>query len=120
MNLIGHRFGAIFLATATESTKGQGKEHMRNAREVDRQFEQARHEVDKASDTIMRAIERLLARTTRLDGVARDFVVERPLLALLHEHDFVSLLDRMGQPGPSTIRLGNALHDYRDSQCVDR
>jgi hypothetical protein len=88
--------------------------------EADRQFEQMRREVDKTSDTIMRAIERLLARTSRLDWVARDVVVERLFLTLLHKHDFVRLLDRMVQPGPSTIRLSNALHDYRDSQWVDR
>jgi hypothetical protein len=86
--------------------------------EADQQFEQAWREVDKASEGIMRVIERLLDRTGRL--MARDVVVERLFLTLLHEHDFVRLLDRMAQPGPSTIRLSNALHDYRGSQWVDR
>jgi hypothetical protein len=88
--------------------------------EADRQFEQAWREVDKTSDTIMRSIERLLERTAGLDWVARDLVVERLFLALLHRHDFVRLLDRMAQPGSSTMRLSKALHDYRDSHWVDR
>jgi hypothetical protein len=76
----------------------------READRADRQFEQAHREVDKTSDTIMRATERLLARTSRLDCVARDFVVERLFRSLLHE-----LVDGPGRAIRSIRRSLNRL-----------
>ena len=86
----------------------------------DRDFARVRREIDKAAVAIVRAVETLLARTAALESVAPDGVVENLLLTLLHEHDFAKLLDRMAQPGPVTLQLSNALHDYRDSRFEDR
>jgi hypothetical protein len=85
----------------------------------DRQFARANREIEKTAAVIMRAIERLLERTSELESVAFDHVIEQLLLELLHKYDFVRLLDRMPQPGPVTLQLSNALHDYRDAPFED-
>ena len=86
----------------------------------DRDFAQADREIGKAATGIMGVIEGLLGRTAKLELVAPDYVVEQLLLELLRKHDFVQLLDRINQPGPVTLQLSNALHDYRDAQFQDR
>jgi hypothetical protein len=84
----------------------------------DRQFDRAEEAVSRAVVTIEKAVNKLLERTEGLEAVAIDFVVERLTQSLLERNPQV--LDYLNKKrGSATVRLANALMDYRDN-WVDR
>ena len=83
-----------------------------------RQHELADEQIDKAAADIARTLDRLLSRTVRLDDVAQDYVVEMMLFELVKL--VVRFADKRVDPGSATIRLSNALLDYRDALFRER
>jgi hypothetical protein len=80
------------------------------------QFEKADQAIDKAARSIAQRIRsdvgRLLKTTSNYD-VATDYVVERLVSVLLKQNpEVLDWLDR--QPGDGSVKLSNALHDWRD------
>jgi hypothetical protein len=85
------------------------------------QFDRADREIDRAASIIAGSVNELLDKVgADMPAVALDYAVERLLLALVREHDILSALEGMAQPGDATLRLSNALADYRDSRWQDR
>ena len=86
---------------------------------TDRQFQAARAAVERAVAACMSKIEQT---DGRWEAVARDYIVQRALLALCD--GMIRLADdpklMIFPPGPATLRLSNALADYRDSQMTER
>jgi hypothetical protein len=80
------------------------------------QFRRADRAVIQAVAAIERAVERLLAKTDPLDCVARDYVVEQLMNALVTEHpealDYLTKLT-----GDGTMTLVNAVMDWRDNRA---
>jgi hypothetical protein len=81
----------------------------------DAQWRRAQHATDRAVNNIDSEIGKLHDKVSRLECVAPDAVRE---LLLLRLADLLlkRMVDRAGLPGPETLKLGNALADYRDSQ----
>jgi hypothetical protein len=66
----------------------------------------------------MRAIDRMMGRWSR---VSSQIILERVLLLLCEElTKRIDDGDRFSSLGPATLRLSNALHDYRDSPGEER
>ena len=82
------------------------------------EFDRANRAIDKTAAAIIAHINKLLDRPT--DVVARDYLIEGLLHALVSDHDLAAIIDRMSMPGSATLKLSNALLDYRDSRWVDR
>ena len=83
-------------------------------------FEKADAAVDRAVRNIAGEIEKLFNRDF---GEVADYDVQDALLLKLVDMLINRVVDKRyipGSPGPATLRLSNALHDYRDSQAVDR
>jgi hypothetical protein len=88
---------------------------------LQKQFDSANREIDKTAAAIAGSVKKLLDKIAHnMPEVARDYAVERLLLRLLHEHDMLAILDGIAQPGSATLKLSNALADYRDSRFRDR
>jgi hypothetical protein len=81
----------------------------------DAQWRRARRVIDQAVNNIESEIGKLAHKVSKLEAVAPDAVCE---LLLLHLADLLleRIVDRAVQPGEETLKLGNALADYRDSQ----
>jgi hypothetical protein len=83
---------------------------------TDRQFDAADAATEKAVTAFMGKIEQLLGRW---EAVSPAYIVERTLLALCD--DVAKLVDKdHPTAGPATIKLSNALADFRDSLAVER
>jgi hypothetical protein len=85
---------------------------------TERQFEQADAAVARLVYAFMTQVESMFGKW---EPVASTYIVERMLLILCHR--MTRLLDdpRFAQHmGPATMKLSNAMADYRDSRCVDR
>jgi hypothetical protein len=84
----------------------------------DLEFEKADRAVMRAAATIEKAITALLATTQSLDAVAQTYVVERLMAELISRNpkalDFLNTIGFSGAPGKATMRLANALMDWRD------
>jgi hypothetical protein len=79
----------------------------------------------KADAAVERAVDAFMARIESMFGkwepVASTYIVERMLLILCHR--MTKLLDDpcfAEHMGPATLKLSNAMADYRDSRFVDR
>ena len=75
----------------------------------------AHRAIDRAVNNIDSEINRLFEKVSKLELFAPSVVSELLLMELV---DMLSkrLVDRAIQPGDETLKLGNALADYRDSQ----
>ena len=85
---------------------------------TDRQFQAADAAVAKAVDDFMNKIERV---SGKWEAVASQYVIERLLLELCTE--LTKLIDDpifRNHAGPATVKLSNALADYRDSRAEER
>ena len=74
--------------------------------------------VARVVDAFMTRIELMFRK---LEPVYATYILERLLLILCHR--MTKLLDdpRFAEHmGPATMKLSNAMADYRDSRCVDR
>jgi hypothetical protein len=80
----------------------------------DKQFEWADRAVTRAATAIERAVAGLLAKTQRLDCVARDYVVEQLIDELMERYP--EALDYLNKrSGDGTMKLMNAVMDWRDN-----
>jgi hypothetical protein len=80
----------------------------------DREFEKADRAAIRAAVAIERVITAMLAATKTLDSVARDYVVERLISELLARNP--AAMDYLNkQTGEATMRVANALADWRDT-----
>jgi hypothetical protein len=83
-----------------------------------RQFQAADAAVDKAVATFMSKIESM---SGKWDAVAPAYVIERVLLVLCEElTKLIDDPDLANIMGPATVKLSNALADFRDSRFEDR
>jgi hypothetical protein len=86
---------------------------------MNEQFERANRAVTRAAAAIERTIATLLSRTNPLDAVAPTYVVERLIAELMERNpkalDFLNTVGFGGKPGKATLRLANALMDWRDA-----
>jgi hypothetical protein len=85
---------------------------------LDRQFQQADIAIERTVATFVKRIEGLMGRWS---GVASTYIAEGVLLELCEE--LSRLTDEpfvRNHAGEATIKLANALADYRDSQFVER
>ncbi len=83
-------------------------------------FEKADAAVDRTTRKIAAEIEKLFKRDF---GEVADYNVQDALLLKLVDVLLNLVVDKRyipGIPGPATLRLSNALHDYRDSSSLDR
>jgi hypothetical protein len=79
----------------------------------DAQFAAAHRALDRAVGRIERAVADLLDTTSLLDHVAEDYVIETLLKLLIGRHP--KTLDYLNkQHGEASMRLANALMDWRD------
>jgi hypothetical protein len=89
----------------------------------DRQFQKANRAVTRAAAKIERAVTSLLADTQPLDAVACQYVVERLIAELMERNpqalSFLNTVGFGGVVGKGTLRLANALMDWRDD-AADR
>jgi hypothetical protein len=74
--------------------------------------------IDEAAADIAGALNKLMDKIYAMPDVAPDYAIERLLLHLAG--DLASLVNKVAQPGSATLRLSNALADYRDSRLKDR
>jgi hypothetical protein len=82
------------------------------------QFDKADSAVARLVDAFMTRIEAMFGE---LEPAYATYILKRMLLILCHR--MTRLLDdpRFAEHmGPETIKLSNAMADYRDSRCVDR
>jgi hypothetical protein len=86
-----------------------------DTRRSDAQWRRAHRAIDRAIDNIDSEIGKLYDKVSRLDWVAPDAVREL-LLVRLTDLLLKRMVDRAIQPGDETLKLGNALADYRDTQ----
>ena len=91
-----------------------------SSKRAELQFERADRAIDKTAQAIADEIDKLLTRGERWDAVARAYLLERLFLRLTGEHDLAGILDSLSMPGDATLKLSNALADYRNSRFVDR
>jgi hypothetical protein len=82
---------------------------------TERQFQKADAAVDQAVAAFMSEIEPMLGKW---EAVAPQYILEHVLLALCTEVS--RLVDESKIDGPDTLKLSNALADYRDSRWEDR
>ena len=83
------------------------------ARYVDRQFAAADRQVTRAAAKIERAVDDLLNKTCKLECVAPDYVLERLIADLIRRNP--KALDYLNEKtGEATMRVANALMDWRD------
>jgi hypothetical protein len=83
-----------------------------------RQFQEADAAVDKAVADFISKIESM---SEKWDAVARAYIVERGLLVLCEEMTkLIDNPDLANIMGPATLKLSNALADFRDSRFEDR
>jgi hypothetical protein len=71
------------------------------------EFAKADRAVDKTAAAITAQIHKLLDQPYK--AVARDYLVERLLLALVSDHDLAAIIGHMAMPGPATLKLSNGL-----------
>jgi hypothetical protein len=87
-------------------------------KETERQFQAADAAIESAVTACLSKIEQMFGQW---DAVAGTYIVERALLALcdgmIKLTDDPILVDLVG---PATLKLSNALADYRDSRAIDR
>ena len=82
------------------------------------EFEQADRAVRRAAVAIERAVATMLAATQPLERVALDYIIERLIDELMKRNPEV--LDYLNKKsGAATMRVANALADWRDI-WVDR
>ena len=82
----------------------------------DKQFEWADRAVTQAATRIELAVAGMLAKTQRLDYVARAYVVERLIDELMERYpEALDYLNKL--PGDGTMKLMNAVMDYRDNRA---
>jgi hypothetical protein len=81
------------------------------ANNTERQFQEADAAVDKAVATFIRKIESM---SGKWGAVAPAYIVERVALGLCAEMS--KLIDESKIDTPATMRLSNALADFRDSR----
>jgi hypothetical protein len=80
----------------------------------DKQFEWADRAVTRAATAIELAVAALLAKTQRLDCVARAYVVERLMIEMTERYpEALDYLNKL--PGDGTVKLMNAVMDWRDN-----
>ncbi|HYI31205.1 MAG TPA: hypothetical protein VD863_25460 [Bradyrhizobium sp.] len=80
---------------------------------------------DKADSAVARMVDAFMARIGsmfgKLEPVYATYILERMLLILCHR--MARLIDNprfADHMAPATIKLCDAMADYRDSRCVDR
>jgi hypothetical protein len=91
---------------------------MNEDRKVRREFQQADAAIERAVAAFMIKVNLMLAES---QAVAPTYIVENVLLTLCEE--LTKLIDDpvlAEHMGPATLKLSNALADYRDSRSVDR
>jgi hypothetical protein len=84
----------------------------------DQQFQAVDAAVEQAVTAFRAKIELMFGKW---EAVAPSYIVERLLLALCEE--MTKLIDHpdfADRAGPETLKLSNALADYRDARAVDR
>ena len=80
---------------------------------AERQFDAADRAVLNAAAKIERAIESLLDQTVALEDIAYQYVIERLVVVLIERNP--EALDHLNRlHGNASIRLANALMDWRD------
>jgi hypothetical protein len=85
---------------------------------IDRQFQEADVAVEKVVTACMRKIESMFGKW---EAVTPAYIVERLLLALCAE--MIKLIDEdwfADSAGTETLKLSNALVDYRDARAINR
>jgi hypothetical protein len=84
------------------------------SKSTNQQFREADAAIERAVAAFMSAIDHMMKRW---DGVAAQYILERVLLELCEE-----LPMRIGTRsiGPATVKLSNALADYRESPAEER
>ena len=80
---------------------------------------------DKADSAVARMVDAFIARIEsmfgKLEPVYATYILERMLLILCHRITKLLHDPRFAEHmGPETMKLSNAMADYRDSRCVDR
>lgn len=88
------------------------------SQDTDRHFREAEAAIGRAVSAFMSAIDRIEERADR-DGVSFQLVEEVMLLKLCK--DLIKRLDtRRTNIPPATLKLSNALADYRDTRWEER
>src|SRR5262249_17390400 len=81
----------------------------------DKQFEWADRAVMQAATRIELAVAGMLAKTQRLDYVARAYVIERLMTELAERYpEALDYLNKMPGTGEGAMRVMNAVMDWRD------
>jgi hypothetical protein len=82
----------------------------------DKQFERTDRAVMQAAIRIELAVAGLLAKTQRLDYIARAYVIERLMDELAERYpEALDYLNKLPGTSEGTMRLMNAVMDWRDN-----
>ena len=84
------------------------------SKSTDQQFREADIAIERAVATFMSAIDHMMKRW---DDVTAQYILERVLLELCEE---LPMRIDTQSTGPATVKLSNALADYRESPAVER
>ena len=84
----------------------------------DAEFAKANRAVDRTAARIAAEIHKLLDKP--FEVVSRDYRLEQLLLAVANDLSAIIDDDPMFHAGPATLKLSNALLDYRDSRFEHR
>ena len=84
------------------------------SKSTDQQFREADIAIERAVATFMSAIDHMMKRW---DNVTTQYILEHVLLELCEE---LPMRIDTHSTGPATVKLSNALADYRESPAVER
>jgi len=84
------------------------------SKSTDQQFREADIAIERAVTAFMSAIDHMMKRW---DDVTAQYILERVLLELCEE---LPMRIDTQSTGPATVKLSNALADYRESPAVER
>jgi hypothetical protein len=87
----------------------------RQFEETDRQFQEADAAVARVVATFMSAIDRTMVHWEKVSG---QYILEGVLLQLCEE--LTKRIDFFSPVGDATLKLSNAMADYRDSRFEER
>jgi hypothetical protein len=90
-------------------------------KDIERQFRRANTTVDRTADAIISKIDHLVR--DHCQGIVEpSYLIERLLLTLIARPGFLDAIDLLAKVGggDASMKLHNALLDYRDSLWVER
>ena len=89
-------------------------------KDIERQFRRANAAVERTADAIVSKIDHLIGDHCQ-DIVEPSYVIEQLLLTLIARPGFLDAIDLLAEVGgDASMKLHNALLDYRDSLWVER